>query len=528
MPSKDENEALRSSQPLSNQGAQNEAIVKGTLFCETPDGKRVATLPDRSIDDESFDPSIFSDSNLLVRLHKSNIPSNFTILTEKDFEAIQYGYRLAADKVKTFPFSPGVYLMKDGNERIIYIGKAKSLRKRASSYFRKDAIEDLRVGPLVREIRNIDHIETESEVEALLLEARLIKDIQPKYNKELKDDKTFPYIQITSREDFPKVEITRQPRVSNAKLYGPFLNGRQLKNAVVVLQKIFKFRTCSLNLTASSNRDKWSRPCILASIGQCSAPCAGRITMELYRRNIRRLQEFLAGDRQKILSEITNDMKQASKELNYELAAQYRDQLTALTSLRAKGDIDEDVQPEVFPIEPRKGVVGLQKIFHLPSPPRIIEGIDIAHIQGENTVASLVHFVDGKPLKSGYRRYRIKTVGGINDYSSIAEVVARRFSHQSVGAPFPDILLIDGGKGQLHAALSALESSSYKPTLTISLAKQNEEIYVPYQDEPLRLSRHSFALRLLQSVRDESHRFAQHYHHILRRRSVFSNDFPSI
>ena len=526
MPSKDENE---DSLPLSIQGEHEKKNNKDAFFCETPDGKKLPPLSSQPSDEDedSFDPSIFSDANLLVRQPKSNIPSNFAILTENDFEAIQYGYRQAADKVKSFPFSPGVYLMKDGNERIIYIGKAKSLRKRASSYFRKDAIEDQRVGPLVREIRNIDYIETDSEVEALLLEARLIKDIQPKYNRDLKDDKTFPYIQITCREDFPKVEITRQPRASNTKLYGPFLNGRQLKNAIIVLQKIFKFRTCSLSISATSVQDKWNRPCILASIGQCSAPCAGRITMELYRRNLRRLQEFLSGDRQKILSEITDDMKQASKELNYELAAQYRDQLTALTSLRAKGELEEDVQPEVFPIDPRKGVVGLQKIFHLPSPPRIIEGIDIAHIQGESTVASLVCFVDGKPLKSGYRRYRIKTVGGIDDYSSIAEVVARRFSHSSSSAPFPDLLLIDGGKGQLHAALSVLESTACRPLLTISLAKQNEEIYVPYQDAPLRLSRHSFALRLLQSVRDESHRFAQHYHHLLRRKTILGDDFQS-
>ncbi|MBP5622961.1 MAG: excinuclease ABC subunit UvrC [Thermoguttaceae bacterium] len=435
------------------------------------------------------------------------------------------GYRKAADKARDFPMKPGVYLMKDAQGRVIYIGKAKRLRNRASSYFRRDAIDDQRVGPLVREIRDIDFLLAESEIDALLMEARLIKDVQPKYNRELKDDKTFPYLQITIREDFPRVEATRSPKSSSVRLYGPFLSGGHLRSAIIVLQKIFKFRTCSMRINANDEKRRWERPCVLASIGQCSAPCCARISLEDYRRNIRRLQEFLGGDRKRLLEEIKEDMIEASKTRRYEAAAEYRDQLQALESLKERGNIEDNVQPEVFQIDPRRGVLGLQKIFKLSKPPRVIEGVDIAHLGGRDTVASLVHFVDGRPFKNGYRRYKIKTVDGIDDFASISEAVSRRFAFNDPNNPPPDILLIDGGKGQLHAALAALEKAACRPGLTISLAKREEEVYVPDQEEPLKLSRRSFALRLLQSVRDESHRFAQHYHHMLRRKSTFGNNW---
>lgn len=498
-------------------------------FYERPNGERVyyseverEPAPIGDDPNREFSVSIFEDANL-AELEPASVPSNFKALAEEDYRAIQHGYRRAAEKVKDFPMEPGVYLMKDSQGRVIYVGKAKRLRNRASSYFRRDAIDDYRVGPLVREIRDIDFILAESEVDALLMEARLIKDLQPKYNRELKDDKTFPYIQISIREDFPRVEATRAPRSSSVRLYGPFLNGGSLRGALVALQKIFKFRTCTLNISANDRERRWSRPCLLASIGQCSAPCCDRISQENYRKNIHRLQEFLGGNRPRLLAEIKEEMLRASEEKKYELAAQLRDQLVALESLKKHGNIDQDVQPEVFQIDPRKGVVGLQKVFKLPSPPRVIEGIDIAHLGGEDTVASLVHFVDGRPFKNGYRRYKIKTVDGIDDFASIAEAVSRRFAFNDPNNPPPDILLIDGGKGQLHAALAALEYSACRPGLTISLAKRNEEIFTPDSDEPLQLSRRSYALRLLQSVRDESHRFAQHYHHMLRRKSTFGD-----
>ncbi|MCL2304103.1 MAG: excinuclease ABC subunit UvrC [Planctomycetaceae bacterium] len=429
---------------------------------------------------------------------------------------------LPAEKVKTFPHTPGVYLMKDDAERVIYVGKAKDLRSRAGSYFQKTADNDPRISSWIGEIHDLDFIETESEVDALLLESRLIKDIQPKYNRDLKDGKTFPYLQITVREEYPRVEMTRSPKEKGVKLFGPFANSSGLRGAILVLQKIFKFRTCTLDLHEEDSRWQWFRPCLLHSIQQCTAPCNFRVSKVAYRRNIRRLIDFLEGNKKKLLRELKKEMLITAEERRYEDAAELRDQIHDLETLDQRGEIDTHVQPEVFQIDPRRGVLGLQKVLKLPEIPRMIEGIDIAHLSGTDTVASLVHFIDGLPFKPSYRHYKIRNVQGVDDFASIAEVVSRRFSHtDSETHPPPDILLIDGGKGQLNAAMSVLEHMPNKPKFLLSLAKKEEEIFIPNQDEPLKLSRHSFALRLLQYVRDEAHRFAQHYHHVLRKKTTF-------
>ncbi|GHT41588.1 UvrABC system protein C [Planctomycetales bacterium] len=423
----------------------------------------------------------------------------------------------AAEKAKMFPRKPGVYLMKDAAEVVVYIGKAKDLRSRTVFYFTQAAQDDFRVGSWINEVKDIDFIETESEVDALLLEARLIKDIQPKFNRDLKDSRTFPYLQIRTREQFPRVEITRTPRDTGIKLFGPYTHSTGLKGAVLALQKVFRFRTCTLSIKTDDDRWRWFRPCVLYSIHQCSAPCNLRITPAEYRENVKRLIRVLEGKKKQILLELQTKMLNAAAEKKYETAAELRDQIRDLQTLDKHGNADSDMQPEAFVIDPRRGVLGLQKIFKLDKLPRVIEGIDIAHISGTDMVASLVKFIDGIPFKSGYRNYKIKSVSGVNDYACMQEVVTRRFSHAADDEP-PDILLIDGGKGQLNAVLEALSKTPLQPGLVISLAKQEEEVYVPNQDEPLKLTRRSFALRLLQSVRDESHRFAQHYHHILRKR----------
>jgi excinuclease ABC subunit C len=434
--------------------------------------------------------------------------------------AAESGFQQAAAKVKQFPQRPGVYLIKDLAGRVIYIGKAKNLRSRAASYFLKGAAEELRTN-WVSEIADIDYIECESEVDALLMEARLIKDVQPKHNKELKDDKTFPYLMITTREDFPRVEVTREPKDRGVKLYGPFANAGALRGAVQVLQKIFKFRTCSLEIVDGDERWQWFRPCLLSSIQQCTAPCNLRITKEDYRRDIKRLQMFLDGRRATLLKQMQREMQQAAKTLQFERAAALRDEIHMLETLDDRGELDTHAQPEVFYVDPQKGLMGLRKVLNLNKTPRTLEGVDIAHLGGGQTVASLVQFIDGLPFKPGYRRYKIREVTGIDDYRSIYEVVARRYRRMSDEAQvFPDLLLIDGGKGQLNAALSAFRELNIDPPALVSLAKREEEIFLPDQAEPLRLSRHSFALRLLQYVRDEAHRFAQHYHHILRRKST--------
>ena len=431
-------------------------------------------------------------------------------------------FESAAAKVKQFPQEPGVYLFKNSTGVVIYVGKAVNLRSRAGSYFQKAAKQEMRTAPWIGEICDADFIPCESEVDALLVESRLIKDIQPKYNKEQKDDKSFPYLQITTYEDFPRIEITREPRGSGVKLYGPFASAGSLRGAVQVLQRIFKFRTCSLDIDDGDDRWRWFRPCLLASINQCTAPCNLRISKEEYRKDIKRLQMVLAGNKKRLLSQLNKEMKQASADLQFEKAGRVRDEIRMLESLDERGELDTHAQPEVFYIDPKKGLAGLRKVLGLSKVPRTIEGVDIAHLGGGQTVASLVKFIDGLPFKPGYRRFKIQNVKGIDAFRSIHEVVSRRFKrlHDEQDA-FPDILLIDGGKGQLSAAVSAFESLQIEPPILLSLAKKNEEIYRPGISEPLVLSRHSYALRLLQYVRDESHRFAQYYHHILRSKSSF-------
>ncbi len=423
-------------------------------------------------------------------------------------------------RVRSLPTTAGVYLMKDALGRVIYVGKAVNLRSRVSSYFNSKAEFDRRIRDLVPEIRDVDHIGCDSEVEALLLEARLIKDIQPRFNSELKDDKTFPYLQITTREEFPRIEFTRKPRTRGVKLYGPFTSAKRLRGAISVLQRIFRFRTCSLDIAEGEERWRWFRPCLLASISQCSAPCNLRISKEDYRRDIRRLCMVLDGKKSKLLRELKAEMLTASQELRFERAARIRDEMTALETLNLRGNLKDHEQPEVFPIDPKKGMRGLMKTLNLDKLPRRIEGIDIAHLQGGETVASLVSFLDGLPFKHGYKRFKIKSVDGVDDFGSIREVVSRRFSRlREEGESFPDLLLIDGGKGQLSAALDAFRMHDITPPPILSLAKRDEEIFLPGQSEPIRLSKHAYALRLLQYVRDEAHRFAQHYHHLLRRKS---------
>jgi excinuclease ABC subunit C len=423
------------------------------------------------------------------------------------------------EKVKTFPTTPGVYLMKDEQGVVLYVGKAKNLRNRASHYFTKAAAEDHRTADLVKLIRDVDFLQTETEVDALLLEARLVKDIRPRFNIDLKDDKTFPYLQIRIREDFPRVEFTRKPRHKGVKLYGPFTSAKSLRQAIQVLQRIFQFRTCSLDIKEADSRWRWFRPCLLHSIRQCTAPCNFRVTKEEYRKQIRSLRMVLEGKKERLIAEMEKEMHEASAALLFEKAARLRDDVAALRNLAQRGEVDRDPQPEVFPIDPKKGLHGLRKVLGLAKTPRTIEGVDIAHLGGQDTVASLVSFIDGLPFKPGYRRFKIKSVEGVDDFASIREVVTRRFRRLSdEDELFPDILLIDGGKGQLNAALEAFAALQIEPPTLISLAKREEEIYRPGEADPLRLSRHSAALRLVQYVRDEAHRFAQHYHHILRRK----------
>jgi excinuclease ABC subunit C len=437
----------------------------------------------------------------------------------KSLEAIR-------ERISGFPKTPGVYLMKDTTGRVLYIGKAKDLRARVSSYFQPSADLLNTRGPdicrMVEKVVDIDFLECETEVDALLKEARLIKDVQPPHNVQLKDDKTFPYLEITTRDHYPGVFVTRTPRLKGSKLYGPFGSAMAIRDAVNALQKVFKFRTCELDIREDDESRRFFRPCLLHAINRCTAPCADLISREEYRKDINRFKKFLASKRSTVIRQMTKEMDAAAKELRFEEAAKLRDLIKAIQGLELSGDVREDVQPEVFFVDPRKGLDKLGDVLGLEAPPRSMECIDIAHLQGEATVGGLVCFIDGKPFKPGYRRFRIGSVEGVDDYAAIREVLARRYRYAAEGEElYPDVILIDGGLGQLHAGVEAFSEMNIRPPMVISLAKREEEIYIQARSAPIRLPRNNEALRLLQSMRDEAHRFAQHYHHTLRKKKTF-------
>lgn len=443
------------------------------------------------------------------------------------------------EKIANFPKSPGVYLMKDAEGRVLYVGKANDLRSRVSSYFQDSADLLASRGPeiarMVTLVEDIDFLDCETEVDALLKENRLIKDILPQFNAMLRDDKSFPYLEITTSDDYPGVYVTRAPRIKGSKLFGPFMSAASLRDAVNALQRVFKFRTCELTILENDEQRRYFRPCLLHAINQCTAPCADRISRADYAADVKRLIKLLQSKRSTLVRQMTQEMQAAAAEKRFEQAAVLRDRLKAIQSLSLSGDVDEDVQPEVFYIDPTEGLEKLQSLLELPERPRIIEGIDIATLLGEESVGALVCFIDGRPFKSGYKRFRIRSVDGVDDYAMIREVVARRYRYAaSAEELFPDVILIDGGLGQLHAALEAFEALSKaidvdggaarKPPMVVSLAKREEIIYVQAKSAPLKLGRNNAALRLLQQVRDEAHRFGQHYHHILRRKRTFDED----
>ncbi|MCD6364338.1 MAG: excinuclease ABC subunit UvrC [Planctomycetes bacterium] len=435
------------------------------------------------------------------------------------------------DKVSNLSTAAGVYVFKDAADVVLYVGKAKSLRARVASYFQEGADLHASRGPeiarmIAQLVSDVDVLECDSEVDALLQESRLIKDIQPPFNARQKDDKSFPYLQITTREDFPRVSITRRPKTKNATLYGPFVSVSDLRAALPLMQRVFKFRTCNLDIDADEARSGF-RPCILHNIRQCTAPCAGLVSKSDYAKQIKHLKQFLASKGSQLRRDLAREMQAAAGALDFERAAAVRDELKALEGLQQRGLVHEHAQPEVFYVNPAEGLERLAKALDLPAAPRTIEGIDIAHLQGRESCGSMVCFIDGRPFKSAYRRYKIKTVEGNDDYASIREVVYRRYKYAGMDNElFPDVILIDGGKGQLKAAYSAFDELAFTPPMLISLAKQEEEIFVHGRSGALRLRRNDPALRLLQSVRDESHRFAQHYHHILRRRVTLEQQGP--
>ena len=436
------------------------------------------------------------------------------------------------ENIGEMPTGPGVYLFKDAAGVVLYVGKAKSLRPRVASYFQAGAkLAETRGADIQRMVEqlvtDVDVVPCDSEVEAVLHENRLIKDIQPRFNEKLKDDKSFPYLQITTDEEFGRVSITREPKSKGAKLYGPFVSPADLRAALPLMQRVFKFRTCKLDIGSADESRRYFRPCILHNIRQCTAPCAAKVSREDYARQIRHLRVFLGSKGTRLRKDLAREMKEAAVGLEFERAAELRDELQALEGLQRRGLVHEHVQPEVFYVDPAEGMERLGAVLKLETAPRTIEGIDIAHLAGGELCGSAVVFIDGKPCKSGYRRYKIKTVAGNDDFASIREVVWRRYKYAGMEAGlFPDVILIDGGKGQLSAAYSAFDELEFRPPVLLSLAKKDEELFIHGRRGPARLARNDAALRVLQAVRDEAHRFAQSYHHVLRRKATLERKRP--
>ena len=299
-------------------------------------------------------------------------------------------FKAIREAIKTFPAGPGLYFMKGEKDKVLYVGKAKNLRSRVAGYFQPGSELAVSRGPKITEmlskVKTVDFLETSNEVDAILAEARLIKDIRPPYNTDLVDDKTFPYLEITTGEDFPGIYITRKPRQHGSRLFGPFTGAKDLRAVLVVLQKIFRFRTCNLPISQADAKRKFFRPCLLYSIKQCCAPCAARIERSEYKKIIADLIKFLKSKRSTVLHRLRKQMAEASQKMEYEKAAMFRDRIRLIERLDRRGTPDENVQPEVFAAEPTQALEQLRSLLRAAESVRIIEGIDIAQIGGTEAV----------------------------------------------------------------------------------------------------------------------------------------------
>ena len=552
---------------------------------------------------------------------------NFNPSSQKDMmmgDAEQQAYIL--EKVSHLPTTPGVYLWRDKYQRIIYVGKAINLRNRVRSYVQQDVNRSVKVTAMMRRAWDVETIQTKTEMEALILEATLIKEHHPKYNIMLRDDKTYPYVKVTVQEDFPRLFMTRRLERDGAKYFGPFTDVTAVHHVLRILRSYYPLRTCKSM--------KVERPCLQYHMHYCEGPCMNYVTVESYRKYIDDIVALFEGKQVQVIEEITSKMEQASEDLEFELAAKYRDDLLSIQKIQEKqrmvtqrGDMDvlgmaidgpmaciqlffirsgrllgrenyfvqhEGDSPELVMTEfikqyyggstfipkelllpmdsvdrelfsewftsmkgqqvdvsvPQRGykkdlikmaeenaqnflaerrrqwqytidkaggaVKKLAEVLDLPRLPERMECYDISHMQGAETVASMVVFEGGKPAKREYRRFKLKTVQGKpDDFASMAEIMERRYGNEK-DWPMPDLIIIDGGKGQLNAALPVIRAMGVTDVPVISLAKRIEEVFVEGESESIILEHHTPELQLLQQIRDEAHRFAITYHRRLR------------
>jgi len=552
------------------------------------------------------------------------------------------------EKLEHLPDHPGVYLMRDARGAIIYVGKAASLKNRVRSYFHGQLPP--RTALMVSHIADLEYILTDNEVEALILECNLIKEHRPRYNVNLKDDKSYPYIKITLQEQYPRMQITRSLARDGSRYFGPYTNVGALRETLKLLRSFFPVRTCR-----DTPLQRRSRPCLNAHINRCLAPCTGAVSPAVYRQAVDNLVMFLEGRHTALVRDLKAQMEAAAAGLEFEKAARLRDQLRAVEEISARQKLaaasGEDADAVAFACEgeaalgliffsrggkvigrdhffltgtagfsraevmaallkeyysrgteipphillhdepedtatiaswlaqrrggrvelkvPQRGgkfkllqlvhenavsllqehlqarrrreegdkaaLLELQQALDLPQLPRRMEAYDISNFQGSNPVGAMAVFVDGRPLPAAYRRFQIKTVTGPNDFASLQEILTRRFQRAAAGdqrfGELPDLVLIDGGPGQLHAAREVMAALGVASIATFGLAKEEELLYCEGSPAPLRLARDSQALKLLQHLRDEVHRFAITYHRQQRQKAVFRSvldDIPGV
>jgi excinuclease ABC subunit C len=557
---------------------------------------------------------------------------------------------LIEEQLNRLPNGPGVYLLRDTEGAILYVGKAANLRHRVRSYFGAGQKLSPKLLKMVAGVADIDFYVTSSEQEALILELNLIKRHHPRYNVRLKDDKTFPYLKINSKEDWPRVHITRRLEPDGSRYFGPFASAKSVRQTLKVVKGIFPFRNCTRKITGTD-----SRACLEYHMGRCLGPCIGMVSRGEYAEVIKEVILFLEGKQEKIVKGLQDKMDKAAEALDFEKAALYRDQIEAINEViegqriaaSVKGEQDvvafaqerDQAYVQVFfirnnkltgresfvlqgtqheephqimtsfikqfyssspnippllllqyPVEdmavlkdwlqsrrgakidiqvPHRGnkkqladivaenarqgleqlkikqlvapkeleaaLAEIERELHLPQRPLRMEAYDISDIQGKAAVGSMVVFERGKSKPAHYRRFKIKTVSGADDYAMLHEVLKRRFKHlgQETSTPdtwamIPDLVLIDGGKGQLNAALSAMGEVGVTSVPVASLAKENEEIFIPKKVKPIVLPRRSPGLQLLQRLRDEAHRFALGYYQKVHRRETFTSVFDGM
>ncbi len=539
-------------------------------------------------------------------------------------------------KLNRLPDSPGVYLLKDEKGKVLYVGKALSLKKRVHSYFQKTSFSP-RIHSLVGQIKDLEWVITDSEAEAFLLESNLIKHHRPRYNIQLRDDKSYPYIKLTTYESFPRVFLTRSPKEDGSLYFGPYTNVKAAKKSLRLIHRLFPLRRCKGKFKLRS------RPCLNYHIKECSGPCVKKISSREYGSLARGVSLFLQGHYESLLSQLEKEMEEASGDEKFERAAKLRDLIRAIHRIGQTqkvasfpgGDRDligvaydnkeacivvfqiregkvvgkkhfllktgeEDEGKDILAFflkqyyakvsfiprevllqyeitdqaainrwlsERRRGKVKLnvpqrgkkvklmqlvaknarlilqqekskekdeallqlKNYLGLKKRPSLIEGFDISNIKGKEATGSVVVFREGKAEKSGYRRFKIKTVKGIDDFAMLSEVVKRRYQRLlRESHPLPHLILIDGGKGQLSSSLKTLKELGLGYVSLIGLAKEFEEVYLPSRSLPLDIPHDSDALRLLQEIRDEAHRFAHSYHRKIRQRKMSHSSLDDI